>query len=197
LSNSGHNLAANLILFRGLPASGKSTLARAVATANRIPILDRDILKATAAEGYLDDAEAGELSYTQLCLLAEQQLALGLGVVIDGPFTKEDQLAPFIALGGALRVPVRLIYCVVALDVLQARIRRRDGQVTSVQWSGESGVAKLTTRLEEDAAARSLLFPQYVAGADLLAVNTDQPLERCLAIIRQWLVKPSPQRHTG
>ena len=181
-------LRANLILVRGLPASGKSTLARAVAGTNRLAILDRDILKASAA-GYLDDVEAGELSYAQLLLLAEQQLALTLGVVIDAPFTKDDQLTPFIALGRARSVLVRLIHCVVALDVLQERIRQRDGQVTSVQWSGESGVAKLTTRLEEDAAARSLLFPQPVGGSDLLVLDTIQPLERCVEIVQDWLVR--------
>ncbi len=189
LSDSGHSLPPNLILFRGLPASGKSTLARAVAMTNRVPILDRDILKALAAQGYLDDVAAAKLSYAQLLLLAEEQLALGLGVVIDSPFTEGDQLTPFIALGRALGVPVRIIHCVVALEVLQERIRRRDGQVSSVQWSGDSGVAKLTTRLQEDTAARSLLFPQPVVGAELLPVDTHQPLDRCLEIIQEWLVK--------
>ena len=189
MSDSGRSLPANLILVRGLPASGKSTLARAVAATNRLPILDRDILKALAADGYLDDVEAGQLSYAQVLLLAEQQLALGLGVVVDSPFTMDDQLRPFVALGRALNVPVRLIHCVATLDVLRERIRRRDGQVTSVQWSGDSGVAKLTTRLEGDTAARSLLFPRPVAGAELLAVDTNQPLERCLEIVQQWLVK--------
>ena len=84
---------------------------------------------------------------------------------------------------------MRLIQCVVALDVLQERIRGRDGQVTSVQWSGDSGVAKLTTRLEEDVAARSLLIPQPVPGAELLTVDTNQPVERCLEIVQEWLVK--------
>jgi len=93
LSDSG-GLPANIILVRGLPASGKSTLARAVAAANHLPILDRDVLKASAAQGYLDDVEAGELSYVQLLLLAEQQLALRLGVVVDGRFTKDDLLTP-------------------------------------------------------------------------------------------------------
>jgi len=196
LSDSG-GLPANIILVRGLPASGKSTLARAVAAANHLPILDRDVLKASAAQGYLDDVEAGELSYVQLLLLAEQQLALRLGVVVDGPFTKDDLLTPFITLGRALNVPVRLIQCVVALDVLHERIRGREGQVTLVQWSGDSGIAKLTKRLEEDAAARSLLSPRPVAGAELLAVDTDQPLERCLEIVQQWLVKAQDKGMLG
>jgi len=189
LSDSGRSLPANLILVRGLPASGKSTLARAVAATNGLPILDRDILKASAAQGYLDDVQAGKLSYAQLLLLAEQQLALGLGVVVDSPFTKDDQLTPFIALGRVLSVPVRLIHCVVTLDVLRERIRRREGQVTSVQWAGDCGVVRMNTRLEEDAEARSLLFPRPVAGAELLAVDTNQPLERCLEIVQEWLMK--------
>ena len=186
-----HDLVpASRILFRGLPASGKSTLARAVAATNRLPILDRDILKSSAALGYLEDLESGELSYAQLLLLAEQQLALGLGVVVDAPFTKDDQLTPFIALGRTLSVRVCLIHCAASLDVLRQRIRQRDGQVTSVQWSGDSGLAKMATRLEEDAAARSLLFPQSLPGAELLAIDTDQPLERCLEVVQQWLAQP-------
>jgi predicted kinase len=184
------NVGATLIIVRGLPAAGKTTLARAVAATNCLPLLDRDILKASAVQFHLEDAKAGELSYAQLLLLAEQQLALRLGVVIDGPFTRDDQLTPFIALGRMLDVPVKVIHCVVALDILKDRIRRRDGQVTSVQWSGDSGVAKLNTRLEEDMAARSLLFPKAVAGADLLTVDTSQPPESCLETVQRWLMEP-------
>ena len=179
--------------WRPLPTRrgvGSCTTAAPVAATNRLPLLDRDIPKELAAQSHLDDAKAGELSSAQLLLLAEQQLALRLGVVIDGPFTSDDQLTPFIALGRVLGVPVKIIQCVVALEVLQDRIRRRDGQVTSVQWSGDSGVVQLTTRLEEDMAAGSLLFPNAVAGADLLTVDTSRPPNRCLEAVQRWLVKP-------
>ena len=132
MGHSGINATANLILVRGLPASGKSTLARAVATTNRLPILDRDILKASAADGHLDDVKAGQLSYAQVLLLAEQQLALGLGVVVDSPFTRDDQLRPFVALGRALNVPVRLIHCVATLENVFARLDL--GLSCSARW---------------------------------------------------------------
>src|SRR4029453_11127964 len=187
----GRMLRPHLVLFRGVPARGKATLARAVAARNRFPIVDRDILKASAARTHLDDSDAGELSYRQALLLAEQQLSLGLGVVVDGPFTRNDQLRPFLELGHAQNVAVRVIHCVADVEVLRNRIRQRAGQVAPVQWSGDSGVAKMTARLEEDAAARSLLFPQAVPGADLLVVDSAQPLERCLELIQDWLLRAS------
>lgn len=63
-----------LILFRGLPATGESTLARALAARLGAPVIDRDVLKATAFDQFGDDGGAALLSCVQIRALAELQL---------------------------------------------------------------------------------------------------------------------------
>ena len=91
-----------LILFRGLPATGKSTLARGLAAHLRAPVLDRDVLKSTALQQCSDDRAAAVLSYTQLRALVDDQLGLGLSVVVDAPFTQDAELEPLLAPGASL-----------------------------------------------------------------------------------------------
>ena len=81
-----------LILFRGLPTSGKTTLSCALAQRLSLAVFDRDILKATALWVFGDDHKAGILSYHQLCALVNQQFRLGVSVIVDAPFSKPAEL---------------------------------------------------------------------------------------------------------
>ncbi|KAF8714126.1 hypothetical protein HU200_028133 [Digitaria exilis] len=94
--------------MKGIPGSGKSTAARAIAAALRCPLLDKDDvrdctlgLEAVAASGMLND-----LSYAVLWRVAERQVQLGLSVVIDSPLSRRAHLDALTRLPGALVVIV-------------------------------------------------------------------------------------------
>jgi len=80
-----------LIVFAGLPGTGKSSLARAVAREARAVYLDKDTIKdcviTLAREMKLAGGQdlAGPLSYELLVDLARDNLSLGLSVVLDSP----------------------------------------------------------------------------------------------------------------
>jgi predicted kinase len=80
-----------LIVFAGLPGTGKSSLARAVAREMRAVYLDKDTVKDCAVrlarEMKLDQGHelAGPLSYELLVDLARDNLSVGLSVVLDSP----------------------------------------------------------------------------------------------------------------
>lgn len=75
-----------LVAFKGLPGTGKSTLARALARELRWPLIDKDDIK-----DILDGcaAEAGGLAYDTMFNLVRRQTLLGLNVICDSPLTFE------------------------------------------------------------------------------------------------------------
>ena len=82
-----------LILFTGLPGTGKSTLARLTATRLHAPLLSPDYLMDFAiprhmlecAEPFWDDL------YGIMFSLADAQLALRISVVLDGMFREQGR----------------------------------------------------------------------------------------------------------
>jgi predicted kinase len=73
-----------LIVLSGLPATGKTVLAAAVARELGAVLLSVDpVDSALAAEGVRETGAAGRASYAVVGAMAEQNLAIGTTVVID------------------------------------------------------------------------------------------------------------------
>jgi predicted kinase len=76
-----------LIIFSGLPGTGKSTLAEAVGKRLSIPVFAKDWLEATLLRSELvasnSNQPVGSAGYELLTLLAERQLMLGQSVILD------------------------------------------------------------------------------------------------------------------
>ena len=76
-----------LIIFSGLPGTGKSTLAKAVGRHPLIPVFAKDWLEATLLRSELvpshPDKPLGSAGYQLLTTLAERQLLLGQSVTLD------------------------------------------------------------------------------------------------------------------
>ena len=72
-----------LILLKGHPATGKSTLARELARTLHWPLIDKDDVK----DHTLYMQEGNEIAYRICWTIAETQLELGLGVIVDTPLS--------------------------------------------------------------------------------------------------------------
>src|SRR5436853_574519 len=84
---------APLILVNGAPASGKSTLARQIADASRLPLLSRDALKEAMAErtpfaSLAESERFGLASVGVFYAVAHELLAADVGVVLDNVFAR-------------------------------------------------------------------------------------------------------------
>uniref|UniRef100_A0ACD5UNQ6 Uncharacterized protein n=1 Tax=Avena sativa TaxID=4498 RepID=A0ACD5UNQ6_AVESA len=98
-----------VVAMKGHPGSGKSTAARAIASALRCPLLDKDDVRDCTL--HLECAAGGsgmlnELSYAVLWRMAERQLQLGLSVVVDSPLSRREHLDILVTLPAALVVVV-------------------------------------------------------------------------------------------
>jgi predicted kinase len=83
-----------LIVFSGLPGTGKSVLAETVGQELGIPVFAKDWLEATLLRCELAPGNAekplGSASYQLLTVLAERQLMLGQSVILDSVASTES-----------------------------------------------------------------------------------------------------------
>lgn len=111
----------------GLPGTGKSTLAARLARALNGVVLSKDTVRAALFPGAALDCSSAQDEIAMAALYAAAEYLLKQyaerPVFIDGrTFSKPGQLdAPF-ALAAKVKLPVRVIECVCAPEVAEARI---------------------------------------------------------------------------
>jgi predicted kinase len=129
------------VLIGGAPATGKSTLATALAPRLRAAVLDLDVatgpltevVSRLAGPADLADPRLAELTraprYDTLFALAADILRAGLPVVLVAPFTAERSPAGWDAMAHRLSAhaaTLTLVWLRLPDDRLIARLRRRD-----------------------------------------------------------------------
>ena len=121
-----------LIVFAGLPGTGKSSLARAVARELHASYLDKDTIKdgviAVAREMKIEQGVelAGPSSYELLVLLARDNLSLGLSVVLDSPAGYRHFREQVNELAKARMASLKLIECICTDEsLLRRRVEER------------------------------------------------------------------------
>ena len=94
-----------LVLMKGPPGSGKSTIARELGRRLRWPVIDKDVFR-----DLLPD-ELGGLSYEALLDLAERQLAIGLSVIADSPLGYGTSYRKALAIVARTGASVAVVEC--------------------------------------------------------------------------------------
>jgi predicted kinase len=74
-----------LVQLSGVPGTGKSTLARAIAEATGFLVVDTDILKSSLITSGVPVAAAGRATYSGAIAVTQDLLAQGRSVVLDSP----------------------------------------------------------------------------------------------------------------
>src|SRR5712691_1279442 len=78
-----------LIMFSGIPGSGKTALARRLAEHLRIPLFSRDSAQKFLYEHQLIQSNTVE-GYHWILRQAEEQLALGVSCILDAVFPRTE-----------------------------------------------------------------------------------------------------------
>ena len=124
---------STFIVMRGYPGTGKSTIARTIATALHAPLIDRDILREKAVDIFGDLPQVGHFSYELMFALAEEQLRLGLSVVVDTPLTYRRTYEQAKELARTFYTPMLVVHCHCSPEVQKRRLEERKGKVSEFQ----------------------------------------------------------------
>lgn len=101
-----------LIAMKGHPGTGKSTLAQALASLLKIPLIDKDDVKdCAAAAAAATAALVNDLSYDVVFRLASTQLRLGLSVVVDTPLSRRNHLRRLADVASATGARLLIVEC--------------------------------------------------------------------------------------
>jgi len=157
IKEHGYNIGMKqpvVIYVLGLPASGKSTLAKKLSNELRLPLLSKDAIKVMLFDTYgWTDREgsmmAGRASYGIIDYILEEQLRVGNSVIVESTFSgnaspkfkkwQKDYNARYVQ-----------IYCYADAEVIRERFKKRiledDRHVSRVE--GEAGLQNLEAMIE-------------------------------------------------
>jgi predicted kinase len=166
---------AELIVFSGLPGTGKSTLADALGLALGLPVYAVDpvesaILRAGIAAGFV----TGLAAYLVVETLAEARLAAGLSAIVDAVNAEEPGKDMWRALAARLGVPLRVVECRLPDEAVhRARLltRQRGLAIPEPTW--------------DDVLRRRAAFTAWREPS--LVIDTGEPLAANLARLRDYL----------
>lgn len=120
----------HLILVAGPPAAGKTTLARQLALALRLPLICKDTLK----ESLFDHLATGDREWSQrlgfatirtMYVLAQEILGAGTSLILESTFIHPDTPGELQALLEATGARLSVVYCYARPEVLAARFNAR------------------------------------------------------------------------
>ena len=167
-----------MVAMAGLPGTGKSTLARALARSAGGVVLDKDVIRSVlfAPEHVEYSNEQDDFCQSLMLETAEYliQRHPGLRIFLDGrTFSRRYQLDNVIAAAERLHTPWRIIVCTCSDETARRRLADSAGVHPARNRSYE-----LYLRLQ----------PQFEQVPEpKLVIDTDTPLEQCVRSARAYL----------
>lgn len=170
-----------LVVFAGLPGTGKSTLAEALAPHLHAVVLNKDPIRAALFPPEVIEYSSRQDDFVIALILQTAGYLFGKDpgrvVFLDGrPFVRRSQLEQVTAFCGTAGYPLRVIECICASETALERLRRAVDEGSHPAGNRDAG---LYARLR--AEAEPIDLPHLV-------VDTDQPLDACLHACLDYLV---------
>jgi predicted kinase len=163
-----------LILILGLPATGKTTLAKKISEELALPLLIKDDLKVVLFDvyGWKDREEsmkAGTASYKIMDYVIEEQLRCGNSLIVEGTFNPVYDDAKFKSWQEKYNVRYAQIYCYADAGTIRRRFSERaaaDSRHVS-HIEGEGGLQNLENHIQRG------INPLGVEGTFIKVDSTD------------------------
>jgi len=147
-----------LIIFSGLPGTGKSTLADILGRTLHIPVFALDWLEATLVRCELqpakDDKPLGFAGYELMTILAERQLMLGQSAILDSVAAYQNIRRTWLALASKYGADRRVIECICSEEQLhRSRLHTRKRNIPGwheLEWSDVERVKQYYATWKEE-----------------------------------------------
>ena len=180
-----------LVLIAGLPGTGKSTLARALASHAGFEVIRSDQVRKElahangGAESQSDDdyasgiytPEWNERTYRECLSRAEAALLNGQRVIVDASFREEAQRRRFLEMATHWCVPVSLLICQADATLVKTRLETRRNDVSDADWA----IYQEAARAWEPLGLQS----QQIGHAIDTGRDQPQPLSQALDVLRR------------
>ncbi|MCP3916383.1 MAG: ATP-binding protein [bacterium] len=170
-----------LVAMAGLPGTGKSTLARALAPRMHAAVLDKDAVREAlfGPDDVVYEREQDDLCFRMLLEGARYLLESGRRrvVILDGrTFTRRTQTGELDAFARASDFALRVIECVAGEDTVRSRL---EADAAAGQHPARDRDFRLYQRLALDADEIEL--------TKLVARTDNRPLDDQVEACRAWL----------
>lgn len=147
-----------LIVFSGLPGTGKTTLAESIGRQLGIPVFAKDWLEAVLLQNSLqptsDEKTLGYVGYELLTVLAERQLMLGQSVILDSVAGTWKIRETWKNVAKQFRSDWRVVECICSDEILhQQRLQGRKRNIPGwheLKWSDVEAVKGYYHPWDED-----------------------------------------------
>jgi predicted kinase len=159
-----------MIIFSGLPGTGKSMLAEALGKHLRIPVFARDWLEATLLRCELNPARAGKslgwAGYELLTTLAERQFMLEQSVILDSVAGMQTIRSTWRQLAEGYGTDWHVIECVCSDESIhRSRLNQRNRGIPGwheLEWSDVEKVKQYFVPWEEERLVLDMVHPFVV-----------------------------------
>ncbi|MDP6459513.1 MAG: AAA family ATPase [Candidatus Hydrothermarchaeota archaeon] len=139
---------ALLVVVTGLPATGKSSIARNLAKRLHGTFLSTDLIRKELLYRPRYTKEEKELIYAIMLLVARYLLRSDVTVVLDGTFYKRSLRKRVYAVAGRTKSNLKIIECVCPEYVIRRRMRRRAGRKRNLSDADYGVYKKVAAQFE-------------------------------------------------